>query len=181
MTLSVKVVQRVLSPEDCARVIHEGQQLLDNTPTINVEEAFYSRLGRSCRVGFFQRDCWLVNVLMAAWQSHSADWKYEVTSMDRPQFTRYDEGCFFELHQDVIRARSVDIRKVSMSLQLSDPSSYEGGDLEFEDDGAMVRVDGSRELGALIMYPSYVRHRVTTVERGCRLSLVAWLRGSPFA
>ena len=64
-------------------------------------------------------------------------------------------------------------------MQLSDPASYEGGNLEImnsRDPQAMPR-----DRGVIIMFPSFTLHRVTKVTRGVRRSLVGWIGGPPFA
>jgi len=66
-------------------------------------------------------------------------------------------------------------RKLSVSIQLSDPEDYEGGDLELLYGTEPQKLDRSR--GALIVFPSFMLHRVTPVTRGARWSLVAWLLG----
>jgi PKHD-type hydroxylase len=66
-------------------------------------------------------------------------------------------------------------RKFSISVQLSDPSDYEGCNLEFQ---AGNKVETApRTLGAVIAFPSYVLHRVTPCTRGTRKALVAWTTG----
>jgi PKHD-type hydroxylase len=97
------------------------------------------------------------------------------------QFTKYDssdEG-FYNWHNDVIWESSYCThRKLSMSIQLSDPSEYEGGDLEIaplylEPPDPMTL----RQQGNVIVFPSFLMHRVTPVTKGTRYSLVAWMEG----
>ena len=71
------------------------------------------------------------------------------------------------------------LRKLSVSIQLSDPASYEGGDLEINM-GSFSKT-AARDKGALIIFPSYALHRVHPVTSGERHSLVAWIVGNaPF-
>ena len=69
-------------------------------------------------------------------------------------------------------------RKLSLSLQLTDPSQYEGCDLQFQ--GGRRIETAPRTRGALIAFPSYVLHRVTPITRGVRKSLVCWVSGPEF-
>jgi len=64
-------------------------------------------------------------------------------------------------------------RKLSMSIQLSDPNDYDGGDLNFRDVNFQAK-----QQGAVIIFPSYLYHQVTPVTRGKRLSLVSWIEGN---
>ena len=69
-------------------------------------------------------------------------------------------------------------RKLSLSVQLTDPERYGGCDLEFQ---AGNRIETApRDRGAVIAFPSYVLHRVTPCGKGTRKALVAWTTGPQF-
>jgi PKHD-type hydroxylase len=91
------------------------------------------------------------------------------------QLTRYDSADrgFYNWHTDF--ARTAPNRKISITVQLSGPEDYDGGDLELFFDREPYRAERTR--GALIAFPSFVLHRVTPVTRGTRWSLVAWIAG----
>lgn len=92
------------------------------------------------------------------------------------QYTVYDTpGSHYDWHMDKGVMNGNPPRKLSFSIQLSDPSEYEGGDLEF-----MTGVDilkAPRNKGIVIAFPSWVVHRVTPVTKGTRRSLVVWICG----
>jgi PKHD-type hydroxylase len=94
---------------------------------------------------------------------------------DTIQLARYDaeDQGFFRWHADTIPADMS--RKISIVVPLCDSTEYEGGALEFNENGA-IRCPPQR-AGAPIMFPSWLLHRVTPVTRGRRYSLVAWIRG----
>jgi len=69
-------------------------------------------------------------------------------------------------------------RKMSLSLQLSDSSQYEGCDLQFIAGGSVETAP--RERGTLIAFPAYITHRVTPATAGTRKSLVVWAAGPKF-
>ncbi len=104
--------------------------------------------------------------------------KFDLYSMEQGlQFTRYQEpGQHYQWHID--RGMNSGTRKLSLSMQLSDPSEYEGGDLELWFGGEPVVA--TRERGYTAYFPSYVMHRVTPVTKGTRYSLVCWISGPPF-
>ena len=66
-------------------------------------------------------------------------------------------------------------RKLSISVQLSDSSDYEGCNLEFQAGNKIETAP--RTLGAVVAFPSYVLHRVTPCTWGTRKALVAWTTG----
>jgi len=95
------------------------------------------------------------------------------------QYTVYEgaEGGHYGWHVDV-GEKNYEPRKISLSLQLSDPSGYEGGDLILQAGDGELRAEKSR--GALIAFPSFVLHRVVPVTWGTRKSLVIWVAGPEF-
>lgn len=70
------------------------------------------------------------------------------------------------------------VRKMSLVVQLSDPESYEGCNLEIIDSGGNLKLP--RDQGTMLMFPSWEMHRVTPITKGKRNSLVAWITGNPF-
>jgi PKHD-type hydroxylase len=88
-------------------------------------------------------------------------------------YTSEDSG-FYEWHVDLGKNN---MRKLTCVVQLSDPSEYEGGELQINN-GNIVTVE--KEEGTVIIFPSYLLHRVTPVTRGKRRSLVCWIEGPAF-
>lgn len=69
-------------------------------------------------------------------------------------------------------------RKHSLSRQLTDPSHYQCGDLQFLA-GSNIGT-APRDRGMLIAFPSYGVHLVAAVASGTRNSLVIWITGPQF-
>jgi PKHD-type hydroxylase len=93
------------------------------------------------------------------------------------QLTRYSEGDFFEWHLD-FGAGAISARKLSMTIQLSDSDDYEGGDLQFMINQKIV--NAPRKKGTIIIFPSFIIHRVTPITKGTRQSIVGWVSGPPY-
>ena len=91
------------------------------------------------------------------------------------QYTIYNgtEGGHYDWHVDHGPLKVQ--RKLSISVQLSDPSDYDGCNLEFQAGNKIETAP--RNLGAVVAFPSYVLHRVTPCTRGTRKALVAWTTG----
>ena len=73
------------------------------------------------------------------------------------------------------------VRKISLSAVLND--GYEGGDLLFrslEDHSEVKETSIRPEKGDLVIFPSYIDHKVAPVTKGIRYSVVAWYGGPPF-
>jgi PKHD-type hydroxylase len=124
----------------------------------------------------------------------SANWNFQWDWSEACQFTEYKKGQFYDWHCDsheepYNNPDNINIhgkqRKLSMTISLSDPNEYEGGDLEFDfrdtEKGSQPRVcEEIRAKGSVIVFPSFVWHRVTPVTKGIRHSLVCWNLGYPF-
>ena len=95
------------------------------------------------------------------------------------QFTEYDESYLGEytLHKDTFLTFPGPHRKLSISVQLSAPDEYEGGDFEFMDVGQPPKPINIRTQGTAIIFPSITYHKVTPVTKGKRYSLVGWYEG----
>ncbi|RFF32858.1 Fe2+-dependent dioxygenase [Wenzhouxiangella sediminis] len=102
-----------------------------------------------------------------------------VQSVARPMafvkllLSRYEPGMAYGSHVDnaLMKGQRTDL---SFTLLLSDPASYEGGELVMEDSS------GERAwkpaAGSLLLYPSTTLHRVEEVTRGERLAVVGWIQ-----
>ena len=90
------------------------------------------------------------------------------------QISQYDVDDHYDWHID-IGGGVLSQRKLSIVIQLSDPDDYAGGELEFFAGGP-----ASIRQGTLILFPSYLMHRVKPITEGTRHSLVAWISGDPY-
>lgn len=105
-------------------------------------------------------------------------YRFALAGLAEPlQIARYRLGGHFDWHIDT-GLRETAGRKLSMTVQLSEEASYEGGDIEF------INIQGKepqRQIGTAIIFPAFLAHRVTAVTRGERTSIVAWAYGPSFA
>ena len=103
-------------------------------------------------------------------------WNFDIWGyQDLLQYTTYyGNGGHYDWHADL--GPSISNRKLSVVLQLSDPSEYEGGDLQMNPGGTILTVE--KGLGTLCFFPSFLLHRVTPLTSGVRKSLVTWLCGA---
>ncbi len=92
------------------------------------------------------------------------------------QFLRYRPGGHFQTwHSDAGMDR-FDERRLSISVELSEPGDYDGGVLEI---APAVGVSRTLPRGGARLFPSRAIHRVTPVTRGVRHALVAWTGRKP--
>lgn len=126
--------------------------------------------------------------------NEKAGWNFHWNWTQEAQFTIYEEGQYYDWHsddyQDVLKKpldknENGKQRKLSLTVSLSDPEDYEGGDLEFflpthPSYPKNITCKEIRPQGSIVVFPSFVWHRVTPVTRGVRYSLVAWNLGNPW-
>tara|TARA_R110000803_G_scaffold4896_2_gene16258 strand:+ start:338 stop:970 length:633 start_codon:yes stop_codon:yes gene_type:complete len=123
----------------------------------------------------------------------SSGWNFEWDYSESCQFTKYKKNQYYDWHCDSWPDPYPEnkgenfkgkIRKLSVTCQLTDESEYEGGKLEFQfrngDDPKIIEeCKHAGKKGSIIVFPSFVWHRVTPVTKGDRYSLVIWNVGQP--
>jgi PKHD-type hydroxylase len=93
------------------------------------------------------------------------------------QFTEYlEKGDKYSWHIDKCHGQI--IRKLSVVVQLTPPETYKGGQLQLKINENSI--DMTSNQGDVIVFPSYVLHQVTPIEKGIRHSLVGWVSGKAF-
>lgn len=111
---------------------------------------------------------------------NAKNYNFDLSGIFEPlQFLQYDSSILghYDSHVDS-GALNIPPRKLSFVIQMSDPSEYEGGELQlctYSDPYSIPK-----KKGRLIVFPSYVLHRVTPVTSGLRKSIVGWISGPPF-
>jgi PKHD-type hydroxylase len=125
-----------------------------------------------------------------------AGWNFDWDYSESCQFTKYAPGQYYGWHCDSWDMpynnpndfnTNGKIRKLSVTCSLSDPSEYQGGELEFNfnnpEKGKKDNIKKCTEIlprGSLVVFPSFVWHRVCPVKKGVRYSLVIWNLGHPY-
>lgn len=110
-------------------------------------------------------------------EANSNMWGYDIFGYDDSlQFTTYhDNNGHYDWHVDF--GPTISNRKLSVVVQLSDADDYEGGELQLQNPNV---VSIKKQKGMVVVFSSFVLHRVTPVLKGKRQSLVAWLSGPNF-
>ena len=116
-------------------------------------------------------------------RSNAEAFGFDISHNYEVQGTEYNGSCCgkYDWHEDntwVPKNGRVFDRKLSVVLQLSPRGNYEGGRLELERDN--LNEEQFRDAGDLIIFPSFLRHRVIPVTKGVRHSLVTWYQGPRF-
>lgn len=198
------VFKGAVPPRICDDIIAYGEQQVDQTaltgdfdgkaPTDQKDVSKLYKTRNSSIV--WMTDTWIYNEITPYIHraNKEAGWNFEWQHSESCQFTKYKETQHYTWHQDswskpYDKPRRNDyglIRKLSVTVSLADGDSYEGGDLEFDlrnrgDSEPVIQTSKeARVKGSIIVFPSFVWHRVAPVTKGTRYSLVIWNLGNPF-
>jgi len=176
----------IFSPKQCQMVIAKGMSLKKETAQVGMGRPKGSGVDTEKRITTISwipfkalPDMYKI-IERTMLQVNGNHFGYDGMKLTEPaQFTEYPKGGFYDWHMDAdVNCRfEPPIRKMSMTILLSNPSEFEGGDLEFMAEGnkppALIQ-------GQAIFFCSLLRHRVNKVKKGVRRSLVMWFGGPPF-
>ena len=181
----VETLQPIFSPKQCQMVIDKGMSLKKETAAVGMGQPEGSGVGTEKRITTISwipfkdmpemyRD--IEKTMLQANNNHFGFEGMRLTEV--AQFTHYLEGGFYDWHMDndLIGKHQPPVRKISMTLLLSDPSTFEGGELEFMSDGKTAKL----KQGQAIFFASWLQHRVKPITKGERYSLVMWFGGPSF-
>ena len=140
-------------------------------------------------------DVWLKKLLKPYVDraNQKAGWNFNLNDSEDCQFTIYNQGQYYAWHTDADEKLYENkewkglMRKLSVTVSLSNPEDYEGGLLEFDlrnigeiNTSEIIKCKEILPKGSIVVFPSYTWHRVSPVTSGTRLSLVQWNLGPGF-
>ena len=145
---------------------------------------------RKSKIAFINDKHHVLNNLMfdIATEINDAHFGFDIHKVESLQYSIYDEKDLghYDWHIDTqFINNNFTQRKISIVVQLSDPTKYKGGNLKLDvADYGVEWNDTFQEYankkGAVIVFPSFVKHTVTPVTKGTRKSLIAWVSGANF-
>jgi|TARA_R100001530_G_scaffold13267_1_gene12295 PKHD-type hydroxylase len=182
-----------IPPHICDQILKYGTQLKSESGKIGTATGTTKKDVRDSQISWVNAK-WIWDwILDPVRRANESIFKYNINEVEDAQFTKYTAGQFYDWHVDIKEDEPDNIaknycRKLSIIIPLSDPSEYEGGNIEFRSlhcspDGKyappLISKDEFKEKGTLLIFPSIIWHRVKPVTKGTRYSLVAWW-GGPF-
>lgn len=177
--------QNVFSPEELIKLESELNDLKVQSAKLGSEGEVSDSSIRTSKVNWIPNEPkwdWLYSkIVNLSAEANSALWRFDLHSADELiQYTEYhgtDNG-HYTWHLD-FGPDYMSHRKISITIQLSESEEYEGGDLELWF-GGNEPTKAPRGKGVMVLFPSYILHRVSPVTKGIRKSLVLWVGGSHF-
>jgi hypothetical protein len=148
-----------------------------------IGEGSLSRDTRWVKAGLLPLSFWGSLILgQAAREANDRHFHFDITGWaDYLQFLLYEKGDHYKAwHQDSSQSifNEEEVRKLTVLMGLSSPSSYEGG--EFSLYVGKFSQTFKLEKGQICVFPSAIHHRVRKVTSGVRKTIVGWYGGPPF-
>ena len=131
-------------------------------------------------------DQWIYDELcpLIAMANQNAGWNFQYDYFEAIQFTKYKLNQHYTWHKDsqFAKDKNEPIRKISSVIFLNNPKDYKGGEFQFKLDNERKQniIKLKPEVGTVIVFPSFITHRVTPVTSGVRHTLVSWTKGPQF-
>jgi len=193
-----------LSNNLCDEIVREGLYHKDNmgitggskNPNLMTQEDIKNiKLKRDSNIVWLNQP-WIYNEILPFVElaNKNSGWNFKWNYSESCQFTKYKLNQYYDWHQDAWDKPYEDgppkglIRKLSVTVSLSHPENYQGGELEFFEGNPEIlgggRVMTAKEIlprGSICVFPSFVWHRVKPVISGERFSLVIWNCGECYA
>ncbi|MFF3609772.1 JmjC domain-containing protein [Streptomyces sp. NPDC002463] len=171
-------LRKRLTADECDELIAACRDLPLTAPT-TVDEAGHPghRRAATRHVPNGPRTEWIYRLVESvAREAARTAYGFDLSGIARaPQYVEYLPGNgHFHRHNDYSHDQADSPRKITVIVQLSDPSSYEGGRLRMF---GLDTAELPRERGSVLVFPSLVDHCVTPVTKGLRRALVAWVAG----
>lgn len=198
--------KKALSEDICNKIIEFGlnqekHQALTGTysgkQNLTDKEINELKKTRDSTVSFFSEK-WIYDIILPYVETanQNAKWNFTTNWTEPLQFTNYSLNQHYDWHCDSWSHPYNDpkninkhgkIRKLSCIVSLSDSIDYEGGQLQFwiqdkspEENQTRIICEPIKEKGTIVVFPSFMWHKVYPVTQGKRYSLVAWTCGNPF-
>ena len=177
---SHKVHPSVISKSICNEIITVGEQ----QGLINAKIQEGNQNNRKSNISWIKNES-IENILSSTIETCNKIWNYNLTEYEPFQYTVYKQNDFYDWHIDTHNKPYTNglIRKLSFTLLLND--NYEGGEFEIcipspkTDKQRYIKID-NKQIGTMIVFPSFIWHKVNPIVKGIRKSLVGWIVGKPF-
>lgn len=185
------IYQNQFSDAECDWIINESEKVLDIKNAVIGEEGDNESLYRKSQTGFIHyntpehNELWNV-VSSKLWNivndANRTNFGFDISYLDSVQYTVYhDGGDHYDWHIDTfLDTPNAFHRKLSVTVQLTNSNEYTGGDFKLRDGTGQELPEHVKDKGSVLIFPSFLLHKVTPVTSGTRRTLVAWFEGKRF-
>ena len=187
------IFKEAFDKDTCNKIIDLGKDDFESGQVGDRDEGEVDKDRRNSDIKWLTGHRWLIDLLLPYIDSanESAKWKYDVRCLGSLQLTRYEKDGFYDWHKDGFGDHTVKqeygndpnkyVRKLSATVLLND--NYEGGEFQFasyDKTKCIISTPEFNTVGSIVVFPSFMDHRIARVIKGTRYSLVAWFLGPPF-
>ena len=200
----VATLPNVFTPDECAQIINtalndweQRESMIQRDEGGKIEQNFKEDFDYRNTTLFIPKgpDEWLFNKILGAIMSFNnseSGYNFDVRGLaEPPNVMRYrapdldpnNKPGKYDWHMDVGPGPVPSMRKISYSILLN-PGEYEGGELCFHIGRNTDPYPGQTEaaaMGSIVIFPSYMVHRVLPMTKGTRYAIVGWAHGSSFS
>ncbi len=181
------VVSDAFTPGECDRIIEIGNwRQLDQA---KVRGGSVQTGIRSSSLRFIEPDGVKVNWIFERLKEiidsvNDRVYEFQLNHFSPPQFTHYGVDDYYDWHMDLLMGKpceSLFMRKLSATVFLSKTEDFTGGEFLVgrNTDGSQEEVIPAKQ-GSMVLFPSFIWHKVDKVKTGERYSLVVWCEGNKF-
>jgi PKHD-type hydroxylase len=173
--------ENLFTNEECQKVIEYGSSLEKKDAETNDEKYNKKNNIRKSKVAWIdynENSAWIYEKINhAVCIINEKCFHFDLTGVESMQFAEYNApDDHFSTHID--KEVNTPVIKLSLSVQLSAPEDYEGGELEIVMSDQGVKMPKTK--GTVIAFPSYAPHKINPITKGKRYSLVVWVTGPNF-
>ena len=186
--------KKAIHPKTCDKILKACRKKIIQKGFL--DKGKINKTTRNCKIAWIN-DKWIYDIINPYIHSANkqAGWNFQWDWNETSQFTIYKKGHYYGWHADqspnIIKHKNKNFnnktRKLSLTLQLTDKNKYEGGDFQFKwieykkkSLLNIVTVDDAKDIGTVIVFPSFIFHQVLPITKGKRESLVNWSIGRAF-
>lgn len=161
-------------------------EMIDGQVSEKGEVREKTRISKTVFFGKYPENQWIFDRLNYTIEKVNEDFfNFDLNGYESIQYSEYDGKRLgkYDFHMDMtfgIQDKPIQPRKISVVMMLSDQSEYEGGEFlincDQEDNAETVEMI----KGRIVVFPSYMIHKVNPTTSGIRKSLVIWVKGPKF-
>ena len=173
--------EKAFSPQLCDLIINEANWAQEqDAGFVYQNQKNLDHFKRKTKIIFEEVDsiagCILQTYIQIA--NVKANWNFNIHYLQTVQIGKYEDQGHYDWHIDTMKPGEFGMqRKLSAVLFLSNPEDYEGGVFELK---SLKQPLGKLPRGSIIVFPSYLSHRVTPVTKGTRYTATSWMMGPTF-
>lgn len=172
--------------EQCDFIVNVAKSRPANDAQMGVDGTSQNNQYRKSKVrwvypGDHKLDFLFGDIWKMALETNNNYFDFQLSKIDYLQIAEYDgdQRGEYKKHQDVFWMNNDTKyhRKLSVIIQLSNPTDYDNGDFTFYGIQQQPKAEDIKAQGTVLFFPSFIEHAALPVTQGMRYSIAAWIDG----